>query len=86
MLVDERADGRTCAAIEAIEGGVDPELFQFFSKLRGNQSHFSSFPEGVAYWSCSAGLPANSRPPVIMPEISSVFSSANRTIVRGCLA
>jgi hypothetical protein len=45
MVVDERANGRTRATVEALQGAVDPEVFQLISKLRVDQSHFSSFPE-----------------------------------------
>ena len=39
MLVNERTNGRTRATVEALEGGIHPEVFQFLSELRVNQSH-----------------------------------------------
>jgi hypothetical protein len=39
MLVNERTNGRTRATVEALEGGIHPEVFQFISELRVNQSH-----------------------------------------------
>jgi hypothetical protein len=46
MFVNEGADGRTRATVEALEGRIDPEATQFFSELRVNESHVSSFSEG----------------------------------------
>ena len=45
MLVNERANGRACATVEALEGCLHPEALQFIRKPRVNQSHLSSFPE-----------------------------------------
>jgi hypothetical protein len=45
VLVVQWANGRTGATVEALEGGVHPEVLQFIGELRVNQSHCSSFPE-----------------------------------------
>src|SRR3989339_2045905 len=49
MLKDEGADGRTGAAVKALQGGVDAKGFKFFGKIRIYQCHVRSFSKGRCY-------------------------------------
>lgn len=48
MLVDQRADGNTRTAIEALECRTDAEALQFLGKFRIYETHFHPFPPSAS--------------------------------------
>jgi hypothetical protein len=60
MLMDERADGGTGAAVEAVQGGRHPEPLQFLRKGKVHESHVESPSQGALRRN-RQGTPINSK-------------------------